>query len=605
MERETREQSPEDPVGCLREAQVLLNAGQLAEAEELIGEAACRFPANAGIAVRHAFLASRRQNWSEALARWARVRADFPEAPEGDIGFANALRGAGRSDEAEILLSESASRFADNGAIAVIYASLAARRRDWPEALARWDSVRERFPDRIEGHTGILTAHRELGHSGELGTLLASASAALQRAREAGIAGDVTDRLELVIGQIGQDWPAVRRAAESLIGRDRNPPAGLVMELAHACWELKALDDAELAATRALAIDPKLTHAALILGWIAAEAGDGEKALAHYRALSDMSPDNPRWKLEAAKLLSFLGRADEYAAEIEQASRRWPRDPVISSWLLNHGLRQPAPGSGTGGSDASGAAYATYIERELRQIADAAPPDAELLRPVMVDDRSRDVIIAAANSAKTVVFVFTGPHDHVTMPLPLFDRHLAAFGVSAIYLKDFDRLTYRKGVRSLGDRGRTLAALQEMTRRVGAIRICTIGVDSGAAIGYGVSLGADRIVCFGASTTARLAPVSVQPLRNVIRKRLAGELRGYRRDLREFLEEHPYSARIEMVYAEGLAADKAQAEHLSGLPRVTMHPQIGTSEHAVLRWMARRECFRPTLAGWLGLQRES
>jgi hypothetical protein len=49
--------------------------------------------------------ASQRQAWPEALRRWERVRAEFPDEPQGYLGAAYALRETGRSREADAVLT--------------------------------------------------------------------------------------------------------------------------------------------------------------------------------------------------------------------------------------------------------------------------------------------------------------------------------------------------------------------------------------------------------------------------------------------------------------------------------------------------------------------
>ena len=65
---------------------------------------------------------------------------------------ANALRELGRLDDAEALISEAMQRFPDEERPAIEFAFLAHHRRDWTEALERWQTLRGRFRACIEGH---------------------------------------------------------------------------------------------------------------------------------------------------------------------------------------------------------------------------------------------------------------------------------------------------------------------------------------------------------------------------------------------------------------------------------------------------------------------
>ena len=173
---------------------------------------------------------------------------------------------------------------------------------------------------------------------------------------------------------------------------------------------------------------------------------------------------------------------------------------MVRLLALSFGPDQPVISATPAGRTAN---PADTEEEELRVLAAKAPGDDALKRPLMVEDASRDVIIAEAPGTATAVLVFTAANDRVTFPLQILDRFLAAHGVTAIYIKDFQRLRFLNGVRSLGDNyERSIAAIREMVARLGARRICTIGNCEGgfASIRYGVDLGADRIIACKAPT---------------------------------------------------------------------------------------------------------
>ena len=60
--------------------------------------------------------------------------------------------------------------------------------------------------------------------------------------------------------------------------------------------------------------------------------------------------------------------------------------------------------------------------------------------------------------ADAAVLLFTGTSDELWMPLLLFDQYLATHRITAVYLKDFHRLRYLRGIVSLGDDVATTAA---------------------------------------------------------------------------------------------------------------------------------------------------
>lgn len=69
--------------------------------------------------------ATRRRDWPEAFGRWDAVRQRYPDDPWAHCQAGNALRSAGRLDEAEALLAAAIVRFPDHRHIAVAHARAA------------------------------------------------------------------------------------------------------------------------------------------------------------------------------------------------------------------------------------------------------------------------------------------------------------------------------------------------------------------------------------------------------------------------------------------------------------------------------------------------
>jgi hypothetical protein len=159
------------------------------------------------------------------------------------------------------------------------------------------------------------------------------------------------------------------------------------------------------------------------------------------------------------------------------------------------------------------------------------------------------------------------------MPLTVLDLYLAALPVTVVYLKDFARLRFLAGIRSLSDSYQgTTAALRNLLSNLGAERICTIGnCDGGCgAIRYGVELGAVRIVAFNAPTHGpRDASMQFEQARNFKRTRLAALGLEDLADLRPFLLGRPHRSRIDLFYADEEPRDQAHALYLAGLPGVS------------------------------------
>lgn len=112
------------------------------------------------------------QGPTEALPLWNLIREKFPESSAGHVGYAEALKEAGRLDEADTLLSQSIREFPDDAWGWIHYAQVATRRADWAEALERWQAVRRRFPHLPAGGVGYAEALMGAGRLEEADGLL-------------------------------------------------------------------------------------------------------------------------------------------------------------------------------------------------------------------------------------------------------------------------------------------------------------------------------------------------------------------------------------------------------------------------------------------------
>jgi hypothetical protein len=148
----------------------LREAGGLDESEEVLTQAALRFPSSSEIATNHGWIANTRRDWSEAVQRWESVRARFPESHSGYAGAGAALRELGKFEEAEAVLAAGIERLPFSVDIAVTHAGIASMRRDWVEAARRWEAVRLQFPRSPSAYTGA-AALKALGRLDEADVL--------------------------------------------------------------------------------------------------------------------------------------------------------------------------------------------------------------------------------------------------------------------------------------------------------------------------------------------------------------------------------------------------------------------------------------------------
>jgi tetratricopeptide (TPR) repeat protein len=553
--------------------------------------------------VQSARRAEGRGDWPAAGGHWRRILKRAPDHAPAVIGAGRALRESGRLDEAEQVLALGAQRIPDDARVAIAHAWTANARRDWPAALSRWQALCARFPDNPWCYVGMISAVRGGGGTEPADALCAEARRALAASVARGMDEASATQVEFEIARASLDWPALRRLAQKIIEAGAGTLAPAHLALAQASWRLGDLAAADRAADRALADDPTLAEALVVRAMVATDRGDGEAALASYRALAALNPGAVRWRLKVVQLLNWFGRVKEAVSELETLRAQWPHDPMVTVFLRNYG-----PAAALNG-DADGFDLAAV--QELRTLVARAPDPALLARPSLTPDPESEVLIAEAKGSPAAVLVFAGSNDAVAMPLEVFDLYLATLPASAIYLKDFQRLRFLRGIRSLsGDFAGTLAALKATLGRLGARRLFAIGTCDGgfAAIRYGVELGAERILTFNAPTYSPGDGLAkLEQARNFMRNRLAQNVPAEMMDLKPFLEGRRHAARIELYYEAEDESDQTHAVRLAGLAGVTLHPQPGLSNHRrLLRMLAlSNENFPGLLSGMLGIGRDA
>jgi hypothetical protein len=226
--------------------------------------------------------------------------------------------------------------------------------------------------------------------------------------------------------------------------------------------------------------------------------------------------------------------------------------------------------------------------RNLFDLFERMPPRGDL---PFEDDRSRDVQVVKRAGADTAMILFSGAHGRLGMPLAAIHRWLARMNCSLVYLRDFRRLYYQAGVPSLGPtRAATVAGLRRITAALGALDVVTYGNSGGggfAALQYAVELEARSAVSFAGATNLSLAfNAHLSGVANKIRGHEA--VRDATLDLRPLYAAVRDRPRAFLVCAEHFWDDRLHAEHLAGLPAVTIEIVAGCDQHNVSRELIRR-----------------
>jgi amino acid adenylation domain-containing protein len=216
------------------------------------------------------------------------------------------------------------------------------------------------------------------------------------------------------------------------------------------------------------------------------------------------------------------------------------------------------------------------------------------------DDRKKDVQIAARNRAKTVLLLFCGDGHKLGLPLPIVHCWVGRLNASLVYLRDFQRCNYLRGVLSLGStREASLAGLRSIVASLGAERIVCCGNSSGVfgALSYGLDLGAEVVLCMGGVTN--LTPeFNVSSLWEQKAIKLRADIPKIELDMRRSYANASRPPRVHLVYGEDFWQDRIHALHLGGLPSVTLHAVDNFNEHNVIIELIKRDGFEAMLH-WL------
>lgn len=307
-------------------AQALREERRFEEADAILAEALRRFPRDPGVRSEYGWLAQLAGNLPEAQRRWQEMRERHPEHSVGYTAGAVVLRDQRRFGEAAALLIESIERFPNERAPLFEHAWLAIAQRNWAEAVARWERVRNRFPHETDGYLRGAQALSSLWQHDEAETLLSEGIARFPENHE--LAGEFAwlayRRHELVeagrrFGLMRERFPKVKTgyAGGALVLRDlfRLEEAEAMLEDAHRLFP----DDAGIA----------FDHAQLPMFHPLRRQRNPELTLQRLGRLRQAFPDFENGYVQAIRYLRESERLDEADALAAVGAARLPNSPAI------------------------------------------------------------------------------------------------------------------------------------------------------------------------------------------------------------------------------------------------------------------------------------
>ena len=303
----------------------LARSGQADEADAMLASLTQRFPDEQQAWAEHAEAAARRADWPEALRRWQEMRQRFPDDVQTVVGPVRALREMGRVDEAEALFQAASAQSPVEAGALVSWADAAMRKRDWAEALQRWEEVKRRLPNAVFGYAGCARATRDMGQPEEADALFSAAAARFPDS--IGLAGDWANSA----AELG-NWDEAERRWEVVAARfpDRlHGHAGL----ARLKLERGRLAEADALFGKLIARFPN--DAGVHVDWAecATRQRDFEAARRRWLEVKSRFLNSAHAYLGLANCLRELGQTDEADAVYVAAAERFPDDVgLLRQW---------------------------------------------------------------------------------------------------------------------------------------------------------------------------------------------------------------------------------------------------------------------------------
>jgi thioredoxin-like negative regulator of GroEL len=205
------------------------------------------------------------------------------------------------------------------------------------------------------------------------------------------------------------------------------------------------------------------------------------------------------------------------------------------------------------------------------------------------DDRTKEVQITKSANARATVVLTTGI-TFGNLPLSFVDGLFAAHRFNVIYLRDFGKRAYLRGVSALGaSEDETIGSLKRMAEELGAKSLIAMGSSSGgfSALRVGALMGADSAVSFSGPTALSTyfdsTRVSAWNPNYFVKAQLDRE-GDLPLDLVPLLSRAGTTKLIQFFGADS-PDDARQARRIESCPNVSLRPVPKVSDHFVIDHM--------------------
>jgi tetratricopeptide (TPR) repeat protein len=308
-------------------ARALERFGDIAAADEALGNAIARLPDELGLYADYAELAARDDRADDAATRWAAARARFGPAPMLARRETDWLRDQGRLDEAKALLEAAYRQSPLDLDLLKALGQVSSWQGDFAQAEAWWRAVLARQPQLAAAHSALALVLRRLDRVDDAEALLAQAMAVHPQSFDLAAAW-ARDAAEC------KDWPEARRRWAVVC--ERFPAEG------HAWWQegiaLREAGHTEEARAHFLAgaerfpTDPSFPHDLALLAEARADHPEAERC---WRRYIELAPGNPGGWVSVVNSLRHQGRAADAESLILGLEQKFSANPVFLQTRAN------------------------------------------------------------------------------------------------------------------------------------------------------------------------------------------------------------------------------------------------------------------------------
>lgn len=376
-----------------------------------------------------------------------------------------------------------------------------------------------------------------------------------------------------------RDWAG---ALEQFLAAVESDPNNVQfhIDLGRTFCDLSRWDDAERTYRSILKDSPGNIEAMIGLAETAQARGDRPAALTLFEEAAAAAPLDLRPKQEIRRLKQAQGGYD-WRVEIEEAvavarstTAVAPAQLEAAKILVEYGLIEVArPLLSRLVVRHPGARQLLLMVRQIDRMGLAQPLSASSRNQDSAEiqlDSLRGFIEMPVPNSDTLLIVFAGTNNRISMTVSLMHKILRKTGVNIVYCRDLQQQWYSRGVVGLGhDYQSTVEGFRTLAARYGAKRILTLGncVGSHGALRFGLSLGARGVLAL----SPKLQPgEGMKPRQKTQLSAIREPLAAGPTKVRSRYLEADARPEVNLIFGQHYTVDPADAHAMAGVPGVTV-----------------------------------